>query len=58
MRNGISLPCVQTLQLSLAGRYEDYSDFSETLDPKVGPYWSGLISTPQMNLASGIQKSR
>ena len=29
----------QKLELSLAGRFEDYSDFGDTLDPKIGVYW-------------------
>ena len=33
------LPFVQELELSLAGRYEEYSDFGDTFDPKVGLYW-------------------
>ena len=33
------IPLVQRLEVSLAGRYEDYSDFGDTLDPKVGLYW-------------------
>lgn len=34
-----ALPLVQRLEFSLAGRYEDYSDFGDTLDPKIGVYW-------------------
>ena len=30
---------VQRLELSVAGRYEDYSDFGDTLDPKLGLFW-------------------
>ena len=37
--NQNELPFIQQLQLSLAGRYEDYSDFGDTFDPKVGVYW-------------------
>lgn len=31
---------VERLELTLAGRYEDYSDFGSTTDPKVGLLWS------------------
>ena len=34
-----SLPLIQGLQFSAAVRYEDYSDFSDTFDPKIGLYW-------------------
>ena len=34
-----ALPLIQRFELSFAGRYEDYSDFGNTLDPKVGLYW-------------------
>lgn len=30
----------EMLELSLAGRYEHYSDFGDTIDPKVGIVWS------------------
>lgn len=32
-------PFIQRLDLSLAGRYEDYSDIGDSLDPKYGIYW-------------------
>lgn len=41
-----SLPFFQRLEVSLAGRYEDYSDFGDTTNPKVGVVYSpftGLI---------------
>ena len=34
-----ALPFVQSLELSLAGRYEDYSDVGDSLDPKIGVFW-------------------
>ena len=34
-----SLPFIQQFELSIAGRYEDYSDFGDTFDPKIGAYW-------------------
>ena len=34
-----ALPFMQNLQFSLAGRYEDYSDVGDSLDPKIGIYW-------------------
>lgn len=37
---GASLPFVKNLELSLAGRYEDYSDFGDTFNPKAGLYWA------------------
>jgi iron complex outermembrane receptor protein len=33
------VPGVQELNLSIAARYEDYSDFGETTDPKFGLTW-------------------
>ena len=33
------LAFIQRLELSLAGRYEDYSDFGDSFDPKIGVYW-------------------
>ena len=33
------VPLIQNLDLSIAGRYEDYSDFGETFNPKVGLHW-------------------
>lgn len=35
-----ALPFVQRLDLSIAGRYEEYSDFGETSNPKVGLTWT------------------
>lgn len=34
-----NIPFVQSLDLSLAARYEHYSDFGETTNPKVGLSW-------------------
>lgn len=34
-----ALPFAQKLQLSFAGRYEDYSDVGDSFDPKIGVYW-------------------
>ena len=36
---GFSLPLIKTMELSVAGRYEDYSDFGDTFNPKVGLFW-------------------
>ncbi len=33
------LPFLQRLEVSLAGRYEDYNDFGNTIDPKIGVLW-------------------
>ena len=35
----MNLPLVQRLDLSLAGRYEDYSDVGTTKNPKIGLTW-------------------
>jgi iron complex outermembrane receptor protein len=35
-----ALPFVQRLELSIAGRWEDYSDFGTTTNPKIGVIWS------------------
>lgn len=35
-----ALRFVQKLELSIAGRYEDYSDFGHSLDPKIGFHWA------------------
>jgi outer membrane receptor protein involved in Fe transport len=39
-----SLPLLETLELSLAARYDDYSDFGNTTNPKVAVRWSPLES--------------
>ena len=36
------VPGVQELNLSIAARYEDYSDFGETTDPKFGLTWQPI----------------
>ncbi len=36
-KNGAEL-----LELSLAGRYENYSDFGDSIDPKIGVLWSPI----------------
>ena len=35
-----SVPLLETLELSLAGRYDDYSDFGDTTNPKVALRWA------------------
>jgi len=35
-----AMPGVERLELSLAGRFEDYSDFGTTTNPKVGLTWA------------------
>src|SRR5690606_7096789 len=35
-------PLIHSLSLSLSGRYDEYSDFGETSNPKVGVNWSPL----------------
>lgn len=39
-----SVPVLQNLELSLAGRYDDYSDFGDTTNPKVAVRWSPIES--------------
>ena len=34
-----ALPLMQALSLSVQGRYEDYSDFGDSFDPRFGIYW-------------------
>jgi outer membrane receptor protein involved in Fe transport len=36
----VSVPVLKQLEVSLAGRYEDYSDFGGTTNPKIGIAWS------------------
>ncbi len=36
------VPVLDTLSLSLSGRYDDYSDFGSTTNPKVGVTWAPL----------------
>lgn len=37
--DGNAMPGLQSLELSLAGRYDDYSDVGDTTNPKVGVNW-------------------
>jgi iron complex outermembrane recepter protein len=37
-----SVPVVKGLELSLAGRYDDYSDFGDTVNPKVAVRWAPI----------------
>src|SRR5690606_26814657 len=37
-------PLIHSLSLSLSGRYDEYSDFGETSNPKVGINWSPVES--------------
>ena len=39
-----SRPGIRRLELTLAGRFEDYSDFGDSTDPKVGLLWSPTSS--------------
>jgi outer membrane receptor protein involved in Fe transport len=34
------IPGMRRLELSIAGRYENYSDFGSSIDPKIGVVWS------------------
>ena len=40
----LSMPLLDTLELQLAARYEDYSDFGTTTNPKLGVRWQPLPS--------------
>ena len=37
-----SVPILEGLELSLAGRYDDYSDFGDTTNPKVAVRWAPI----------------
>ena len=37
-----ALPLVRSLSLSVSGRYDDYSDFGSTTNPKVGVNWEPI----------------
>ncbi len=37
-----AIPIVKTLDLTLAGRYDDYSDFGNTFNPKIGLRWQPM----------------
>jgi iron complex outermembrane receptor protein len=39
-----SVPIIAGLELSLAGRYDDYSDFGDSTNPKVAVRWSPIDS--------------
>jgi len=39
-----SIPGVERLEINVSGRFEDYSDFGSTADPKVGVLWSPVES--------------
>jgi outer membrane receptor for ferrienterochelin and colicin len=39
-----SVPIVAGLELSIAGRYDDYSDFGDTTNPKVAVRWAPIES--------------
>lgn len=39
-----SVPLLESLELSLAGRYDDYSDFGDTTNPKFALRWSPIDS--------------
>ena len=40
----VSLPLLDTLEVQLAARYEDYSDFGTTTNPKIGIRWQPMPS--------------
>jgi iron complex outermembrane recepter protein len=49
-----AFPGVQSLEFSIAGRYDDYSDFGSTNNPKAGVSWSPL---PGLTLRSSYSTS-
>ena len=40
----LSVPLLESLELSLAARYDDYSDFGNTTNPKIGLRWEPIDS--------------
>jgi iron complex outermembrane receptor protein len=48
------VPLVSTVDLSVAGRYEEYSDFGDTFNPKVGLRWQ---ATDDMSLRASFGRS-
>ncbi len=38
----LSIPVLERLEMQLAGRYDDYSDFGGTFNPKIGLRWKAL----------------
>jgi len=51
---GNARPGIERLELSLAGRLDDYSDFGTSSNPKVGLLWSPV---PDLNLRSSYSTS-
>ncbi|MBL8266356.1 TonB-dependent receptor plug domain-containing protein [Steroidobacter sp.] len=47
-----AFPGVKALQLSLSGRYDDYSDFGDTTNPKFGVNWT-LVDGFSLRASSG-----
>ncbi|MDZ4870269.1 MAG: TonB-dependent receptor [Alphaproteobacteria bacterium] len=37
-----AIPLINRLEVSLAARYDDYSDFGDTTNPRVGLFWSPM----------------
>ena len=64
------LPLVQSLELSLAGRYDDYNDFGDTFNPKIGAFWklsdslafrgtySSAFRAPPLSELNGAQRAQ
>ncbi|HKU13591.1 MAG TPA: TonB-dependent receptor [Steroidobacteraceae bacterium] len=48
------LPWAKRIELSLAGRYDDYSDFGDTTNPRFGLVWSPIAS---LDLRASISSS-
>ncbi|HEX7113806.1 MAG TPA: TonB-dependent receptor [Steroidobacter sp.] len=49
-----SLPWAKRIDLSIAGRYDDYSDFGSTTNPKYGLVWSPIDS---LDLRASVSRS-
>ena len=51
-----SIPVLSNLELQLAGRYDDYSDFGNTFNPKVGLRWqAGYNLLLRANAGTGFK---
>ena len=55
--NGNALPGIHRLDLDIAGRYEDYSDFGSTSHPKIGMNWSPLDNSGTRQLRHLLPRS-
>ena len=49
-----NVPFVKELDLSIAGRFEDYSDFGDAFTPKIGLYWA---ANEELNVRASYSES-